>query len=578
MDSGNLTNSLTVGAVIIQLLGGLALFLYGMEQMTTALKLVAGSRMKSLLAKLTTNRFKGVLVGIVVTAIFQSSSVTAVMLVGFISAGLMALPQSVGVLLGAGIGGTVTAQIVAFKVTRSALGLVSLGFLLLFVAKNKPIRQYGAMVMGLGLVFFGMNIMGEATRPLSNVDSFLALMRWLENPLLGLLLGLVFTALIQSATATVGLVMALASQGFLSLEAGLGLMFGAHIGAAVTPLLASIGRPREAVQAAVLNLLYRSAGVLIWLFFTGQLAAMARFMAPTHPGLTGLARIAAEAPRQIANAYTIFNVGNAFIFIWFTTPLVTLINRLIPLRPQPRAAVATPRYLDDTLFQTPGIALDRVRLELGRLGSYAGQMVRIALPTVFHGSEAELAAMAAMDDNVDLLYGAIVTYLGRLSQVNLGPRESSELAECMAVANHLENIGDMVETNLVEAGHTRLQQQVEMSQVTQQILLALHAKVCWSVEKSVEALVTANRPLAEEVIAAKLEVNRLADEAEEHLVHRLTAAEPNRLDTFRIETEIIEYLKRVYYFAKRVAKAATETATEFRPLPLPPALEEPVAG
>lgn len=543
------------GTIVIQLLGGLSLFLFGMEQMTDALKIVAGDRLKSLLAKLTTNRFKGVLVGTAVTAIIQSSSVTTVMLVGFISAGLMTLRQSVGVMMGAGIGSTFTVQIVAFKVTQYALVLVLIGFLLLSVAKSKQIQQYGATIMGLGLVFFGMNLMSGATQPLRSYEPFLAFMRHMENPLLGILVGTLFTAIIQSSAATMVVVIVLASQGFLSLEAGIGLAFGANIGTTVTALLASIGRPREAVQSAVLHTMYRLAGVIIWLPLIPELSAFVRLISPAHPELSGIAQIAAEAPRQIANAHTIFNMANMLIFIWFVDPLVKLMNWLIPLKPQPELALIKPKYLNKDLLDTPGLALDRVRLELGRLGEYAVKMVHQSLPTVIHGTQDELAILAAMDDNVDTLHASIVSYLGRLSQENMGESNSNQLSEYMTVANHIENIGDMVETNLVEAGGERLQHDVRMSATTQQLLGELHQKVCWAVENAVLALQQSDQQLAEEVMAAKLEINRLASAAEEHLAHRLIANEPNRLATFRIEIDIIEYLKRVYYFAKRIAKA-----------------------
>ncbi len=569
-------NAVTVefGAIIIQLFGGLALFLYGMEQMTDALKIVAGNRMKNLLAKLTTNRFKGVFVGTVVTAIIQSSSVTTVLLVGFISAGLMTLRQSIGVMLGAGIGTTVTAQIVAFKVTHYALVLVAVGFLVFFVAKRQTVRQYGLMLLGLGLIFFGMNLMSDATKPLRSYEPFIELMRQMENPLYGILVGTLFTAVVQSSSATMGVVIALATQGFLTLEAGIALAFGANIGTTVTALLASIGQPRDAVRAAVLHTMFRFTGVIIWLPFISQLATIVRLISPSYPELTGLAQLSAEAPRQIANAHTLFNVGNMLIFIWFVDPLARLMEWLIPSKAEVAPGVIRPKYLSDNLMSTPPLALDRVRMELGRLGEFAGIMVCQSLDTVCNGTNEDLSALAKMDDNVDALYGAIVTYLGRLSQQNLLRVESAQLSDYMNVANHLENIGDMIETNLVEAGSERLSHNVQMSDATKEILAALHQRVCWSVNSAVEAVTTQNYELAEEVMAAKLDINRLANDAEEHLAHRLIADEPNRLATFRIETEIIEYLKRVYYFAKRIAKVVASDLYAVAP---PAATTMPVA-
>jgi phosphate:Na+ symporter len=559
MNTINAAQTLELGTLLMGLLGGLALFLYGMDQMTEALKSIAGGGMKKILAQLTTNRFKAVFAGAFVTAVIQSSSVTTVLVVGFISAGLLTLTQSIGIILGADIGTTITTQIVAFKITRYALILVAAGFGLLFMGKSKRVQQYGAMTMGLGLIFFGMELMSQATHPLRSYQPFINAMRGMDNPLIGILIGTMFTAVIQSSSATMGIIIVLATQGFVTLEAGIALAFGANIGTCVTAVLAAVGQPRQAMQAAVVHVLFKVVGVLLWYGFIAQLAALVRFISPVAPDLEGLARLAAETPRQIANAHTVFNAANTVLFIWFTKPLTLLMEWLIPDRPIVRSRQVLPKYLDPNLLQAPELALDRVRLELGRLGEYTVKMVRQALPTVFTGNEDDLEKLAGMDDDVDTLYGAIVTYLGQLSQGNLTSGYSDRLSEFMAIANYAENIGDMVETNLVEAGSERLKYNVQMSAATREILTTLHDKVVWAIETGMEALHTGNLDLAEEVIAAKLSINRLAEEAEVHLARRLTAAEPNRLHTFSIESEIIEYLKRVYYFAKRIAKVVAES-------------------
>ena len=214
----------------MNLLGGLALFLFRMEQMADSLKAVAGERMKIVLAKLTTNRFMGAATGAFVTAVIQSSSVTTVLVVGFITAGLMSMAQSIGVIMGANIGTTITAQIVAFKVTKFALLMIAAGFGMLFFSKQEKIKQYGGMLMGLGLVFFGMSVMSDAMSPLRSYQPFLDLMARMENPLIGILVAAGFTALVQSSSATTGIVIVMATQGFITLEAGIALAFGANIG------------------------------------------------------------------------------------------------------------------------------------------------------------------------------------------------------------------------------------------------------------------------------------------------------------------------------------------------------------
>jgi len=576
MDGVDVTATLEVSAIIMGLLGGLALFLYGMDQMTEALKSIAGGGMKQLLARLTTNRWRAVFAGAFVTAVIQSSSVTTVLVVGFISAGLLTLPQSIGIILGADIGTTITAQIIAFKITKYALLLIAIGFGLLFLAERKKVQQYGTMLMGFGLIFFGMQLMSDSTQPLRTYEPFIQLMHDLNNPLVGVLIGTIFTGIIQSSSATMGVIIVLASQGFITLEAGIALALGANIGTCVTALLAAIGKPAEAVRAAIVHVLFKVVGVIIWFAFIGQLAAVVRLISPSAPHLTGAARLAVEAPRQIANAHTIFNVANTFIFIWFTRPLADFMKILIPERAVIGGHTIRPRYLDENLLETPELALDRVRLELGRLGECTLRMVCQALPTVFQGAEGDLEALANMDDDVDSLHASIVAYLAHLSQENLIGRYSEQLSDYMAVANYIESIGDMIQTNLVEAGSGRLKYNVTISAPTQAVLSALHEKVIWSVEVALEALDKSDQRLAEEVMAAKLTINLLADEAEGHVSQRLTANEPNRLNAFRIESEIIEYLKRVYYFAKRIAKVVANADLVYRQVDLSSMSEEVV--
>jgi len=536
------TDPLPIGVMAMGLLGGLAIFLFGMEQMTGTLKKVAGERMKTLLGMLTTNRFKGVFAGAFVTSVIQSSSVTTVLVVGFVSAGLMTLAQSIGVIMGAEIGTTITAQMLAFRITKFSLALVAIGFAIQFLSKRENLRQYGTMILGFGLLFFGMTVMSEAMAPLKTHQPFRDAMVHLDNPLLGILLSALFTALIQSSSATTAMILSLASQGLITIEQAIPMVFGANIGTCVTAVLASIGKPREAVRAALVHVTFNVLGVLLWFSFIDPMAAVVQWLS------------AGNTPRQIAHAHTLFNLTNTCVFIWFTTPLVWLVRLVVPDRPEVEAKVARPKYLDDILIQTPALAIDMVRMELGRLGLAALHMARGALTTAIRGNEEALDNLEAMDDDVDALHGAIVTYLSRLSRENLSDRQSAQLQDYLSAANYFENIGDMIETNLVAAGRQRLKEGLKISEATEKVLDAFHHKVCWSVQRAVRALVENDPAIAREIVDAKIEINRLAANAEYHLSRRLAADEPKRLAVFRLESELMEYLKRMYYFAKRIAK------------------------
>jgi phosphate:Na+ symporter len=316
-------------AISIGLVGGLGLFLYGMTQMSSSLKKVAGDRMKWILSRLTTNRFMGLVTGVAVTAAVQSSSATTVMLVGFVNAGLLNLTQAMGVILGADIGTTLTIQIVAFKVTKYAGLLIIGGLLTMAIAKKEAARELGILIMGLGLIFFGMSEMSDAMHPLRNYPPFLELMRNVSNPVTGVLVGALFTGLIQASAATIGIVVVLASQGLISLEGGIALALGANIGTCITAGLAALGQERDAVRVAVAHVMFKIVGVLLLIGFIPEFAALVRWVSPAAVG----ADLAAIAPRQIANAHTLFNVGIAMVFLPLIDLFVRLCYFLVPGKP-----------------------------------------------------------------------------------------------------------------------------------------------------------------------------------------------------------------------------------------------------
>lgn len=552
---GDEAGGLAWGMMTVELLGGLAIFLFGMMQMEEGLKAVAGERMKGILARLTVNRFMGVGTGALVTAVIQSSSVTTVLVVGFISAGLMSLSQSVGVIMGANIGTTITAQIVAFKITKAALGMIAVGFAMLFTARNDHTKHYGVMLMGLGMVFFGMHVMSEAMEPLRTYEPFLTLMKTMDNPLVGVLIALVFTAIIQSSSASTGIVIVMASQGFISLQAGIALAFGANIGTCATALLAVIGKPREAVRAAVVHLLFNVCGVLIWLPFIGFIADLVTAISPTYPDLGGTARLAAETPRQIANAHTFFNVANTLIFIWFTTQIARFVEWLIPDKPlAEEAVIVRPRFLQEELLSTPSLALDQVRMEVMHMGETVNAMLQGIMPAIIKGDTRGLEEIRRMDDKVDILHAGIIDYLGKISKQPLSEEQGRELMQLMEAVSNLENIGDIVETNLVVLGHDRVRDKIEVSEATQQVLYGFQQAITRSVEAAVQAVGQRNERAGQVVIGMKEEINRIADSAAAHEARRLIAEEPNRIPAYVLEVDLIEKQKRIYYFAKRMAK------------------------
>jgi phosphate:Na+ symporter len=539
--------------ILIGLLGGLAIFLFGMEQMTDALKAVMGEGMSRLLAGLTKNRFLATITGAITTAVIQSSTVTTVIVIGFISVGLMTLQQVIGVILGANIGSTITAQIIAFNVTQYALLPVAVGFAMQFVSKNEKVRLYGGIIMGLGLVFFGMGIMSAAANPLRSYGPFIEVMREMSNPLLGITAGLVFTGLIQSSAATIGIVIVLASQGAITLGAGIAIVLGANVGTCLTALLAAIGKPAPAKQAAAAHILFNIIGVIIWLPFIGQLASLAEAVSPVSASLSGTAQLAADTPRQIANAHTLFNIVNTILFIGIIGPFARFIQWLIPDRPEPLPEYAQPVYLDDSLLQTPALAIERIRLEAVRLGGYVDELIEMARPVVLGGGADDIERVVSRGKELRRLHDAITDYARRLFSLEMTSDETRRLEELMTVVVNLDHISETITVNMISIGRERLERRFVISQETIARFRPYAARVREAYLLALRALDSRDAGPAAAVVEMKAEVDRMSEEIVEHLSARLLSDAPDRAVLYRVESHLVELIQRIYYFSRMIA-------------------------
>jgi phosphate:Na+ symporter len=540
------TDSIDWFDLIVGLLGGLALFLLGMDRMTVALRVVVGDKARRVLERLTSNRFSGLLTGAGITAVIQSSSVTTVLLVGFITAGLMSFTASIPVILGSNIGTTITAQIIAFKVTSWALVLIAGGFGLSAIAKKESRKAQGSAVMGLGLVFFGMVVMGDAMSPLRTYEPFIDAMKTLDNVFFGVLAGAVLTGLVQSSSATTGIVIVLATQGLISPEAGIALVLGANVGTSVTALLAAIGKPREAQRAAVAHLLFNVVGVLIWIPVVGLLASW-------------VGSVGGGTAREIANAHTIFNVVNALLFLPFITQFASLVTRLVP---DGADGSVQSKYLDDSLLREPELALASARRETRRMAKRVGRMLSASLPAAIHGSIDELAEVEALDDEVDALHGLLLEYLGNIGQRKLSRESTDELLDLFEVTNALEAIGDIIETNIIGLGYQRIESSIEVSPQTEAVLATYHASVEQALLLALDAVREKDLDAARKVSRMKPAMKALERSATLHEGERLVVEEPNRVATYRFEMDLLANLKRIFYFARRIARSAVPEAEQ----------------
>ncbi|WP_456379995.1 Na/Pi cotransporter family protein [Thiolapillus sp.] len=547
-------HSLEIGVILMGLAGGLAIFLYGMELLTNALKASTGKRLKTLLARMTTNRFKGVMAGALVTAIIQSSSVTTVLVVGFVSAGLMHLSQTIPIIMGASIGTTITAQIIAFKITHFALLIIAGGFALQFLSRNEITQRTGTMIFGFGMIFFGMSLMGDATAPLRDYPPFIRFLQQMEHPLYGILASAAFTAIVQSSSATTGVIIVLATQGLITLDQGIALVFGANIGTCVTALLAAIGKSREALRAAMVHITFNALGVLAWFWFIPEFATLVRSISPPHPELVGIDRLAAETPRQIANAHTLFNVGNTLLFIGFTSWFAKLVTWMIPVTEEEKSRKVVPKYLDMDLLDTPSLALDRVRMEIGRMAERVLPMLRRGVHLAIDGNARELSELSRMDSEVGMLHGPILDYLRELAKGDLRSDEAELLHHYLTIASYYESIGDNLKLHLIHVGRKRLREELVVGEKTRKLFKELVDELFHLLEEATQAVTRMDKKAARKVLKAKSRVSQLSAEIERHIVQRMTAEAPMRRITYQTETELLEALKRVYYFTKRIGK------------------------
>ncbi len=543
--------------IVAGLVGGLALFLLGMDLLSTGLRTLTGHRMKAILARVAGRPVLGALTGAGVTAVIQSSSVTTVLVVSLISASVMTLPQSVGVIMGANIGTTITAQIIAFKVTAIALPLVALGFGAQFFGRNERLRQWGGMILGLGLVFYGMVVMSDAMAPLRDYPPFIDLMVRMDSPVAALLVGAAFTALVQSSSATTGLVIVLAGQDLISLQAGIVLVLGANVGTCVTALLAAIGKPRPAVQAALVHVIFNVLGVVLWLPFVPELAQVARFLAfgdGSHvSGLVAGPVLGPDVPRMIANAHTLFNVVNTALFLGFAGAMARLVQALVPESPATAPAVRFPDHLRPELQSTAALALDAARQQVGDLGVRVTATVDQAVYAALHADRDALTALTQAEETINAEHAHLLRYLQTLGGHSLASADSRTLLTLIQVSLTLESIGDVVISDFVSVGEKRLAEGFTVTPATSDRLLALQRQVADAVRMTVHAVLDNDAVAARAVVAMKPRVRQQAEAVVTLASGHLLQGPSARVAAYNREMECVEGLRRIYTSAKRVA-------------------------
>lgn len=551
-------------SMFMWLAGGLALFLFGMEILIKGLITVAGDQVKNLLSKLTTNRFKGALTGAGVTAVIQSSSVTSVLTVGFVSAGLITAGQAAGVIMGANLGTTVTAQLIAFKVTNFALILVAIGFAIQFFAKINKKIAIGRLIMGLGLLFFGMNVMSEGMAPLREYQPFLELMVELQNPFWAIFIGFIFTALVQSSSATIGVIIVLASNGFLTLPAGIALAMGANIGTTVTAMLSTIGKSREAIRTGLIHLQFNVLAVIIWLPFIPELSQFAVYIS-THEAIingSSMAYLAENTPREIANANTLFNLISLLIFLPFIPAFLWVVNRIVPVLEEENSTQDFQAdFLDETFISNPSLAMQAVKLELEHYQQKQALFYKRVVALIENPNISKLSKENLNIKHFRNYQQNILSYLGRVGQAELSVEEQVHYIRLMNVVNNLESMLEAFESNIFNVLHNMIQNKQNPSPTMLELVGKLSNEVGKSINNSLQSIYTDKNEPALAAITITSTIDLLIQEALKHQVKRFQPTE-ERLMIFRNEMKLIEGFKQLHSLAKRIAQMQLDNNSE----------------
>ncbi len=545
--------------MIFGLLGGLGLFLFGMEMMSSSMQRSAGGKMRSILGALTHNRFVGVAVGAFVTMVIQSSSATTVMLVSFVQAQLITFARTLGVILGADIGTTITAQLIAFKLTDYALLMIAVGFGLKLLSRRDNLRNIGDVLLGFGLLFYGMHVMSSAMHPLRTYTPFLNMLTELENPIFGILVGTAFTALIQSSSAFTGIVIVLAQQGFLTLEAGIPLIFGANIGTCVTAALASINAGREAKRVALAHTMFKIIGVAAAIAFIPMLA---KFVQNISPGgiidTNDQSALARFIPRQIANAHTIFNVSLTLIFLPFTGLFAKLIMRMLPDRPEDETVRYDTRFLEPSLLNTPALALNLAKVEIIKMGELVKEMAVKSIEPFFTGDLSELDELHEMEDRVDSLDEQISAYLIDIGKQELNEAQTDEVYLMMHVTKQYEQIADIVDKELRPLAQAKAAQAAQFSAVGASEVRAYHIKMIKQIARSIDSFTNDSLEKAVRMTKKQAKYVALEGDLRQHHFERLRENNHETVTSSEIHLDLMDCLRKMNSYSANVARALVQ--------------------
>lgn len=525
------------------LIGGLGLFLYGMTLMGNALQKSAGPRMKDILAALTNKRIVGVIVGAIVTMIIQSSSATTVMTVGFVNAGLMNLSQAIGIIMGANIGTTVTAQLVAFKLTDIAPFVIGVGVAFYLGAKKKRVKEVAEIFIGFGILFLGMALMKDAIKPLKELEIFKEAMTSFNSPIVGILAGFAITAILQSSSATTGLLIAVAGSGLMTIEMAYPILFGENIGTCVTAMLASIGANKTAKRAALMHLIFNVIGTILFLIFLR--IPVQYVVEQLSPG---------NIERQIANAHTFFNIISVIIMLPFANWIVKIAEKLI--KGDDKEKEGALKYVDERLFATPAVALVQVSKEVLRMAKMVEQQLVDARVAIMNNDEDMVYTVFEKEKNVNAVEKQLLEYMVQLSKLSLTSRQRDKIATLMNTINDVERIGDHAD-NIAELALVKIENKSKFSEMAKDELNEMLELVIDAYKLSILTYKTTESELGMKVFEKEKKINSMEKELRNSHIKRLNEG-ACITQTGIVFLDTISNLERIGDHATNIAESIIE--------------------
>ncbi len=539
-------------SVIVSLMGGLGLFLLGMKQMSDGLEKAAGAKMRSILEAVTTNRLLGTLVGILFCAVIQSSSATTVMVVSFVNAGMMTLYQAAGVIMGANIGTTVTSQLVSFNLSAYAPVFLFIGVVLTQFVKNDRVKKIGEVVLGFGVLFMGLSVMSGSMSSLKDSPQVASLLGGLTNPFLGVVMGTIITAIIQSSSVTVSIVLLMAQQGLLELPICFYIILGCNIGACMSAMLASLSGKKDAKRAALIHLFFNIIGtVIMYLVLTvagGLVLDVIMKISGGNPG------------RCVANAHTLFKICQVIVLLPFTTWIVKLTYLAVPGEESAGDSEYQLFYIGKTAMFSPTTAVIEAVMELEHMGALAYENLNRGLHALIELDQAKIDKVYAVEKQINFMNHAITDYLVKIGQMTLPIDDSRSIGALFHVVNDIERIGDHAE-NLADSARNRIAENIAFSGAGLEELKAISEKVNTILEYSIDMFAHNARNHMQDIIDLENEIDEMERQFQKNHVERLTKNECTAASGM-LFSDAISGFERVADHATNIAYALLEEAPE----------------